>query len=202
MDVIFFQALAIVFLAVFIFYISDFRNKKGMLPLINKKIVSAVKYSYFIPVFIYLYTLLNLKTIFIHSYAGLIFTIGGTLLVAKAKLDLGKYHTWAGHILSSTKIVTSGIYSLIRHPIYTGIYIFMIGGVVIGIKNNPFSLLVTTVILTLIIAIMVFLGFSAKKESNFLQEIFGEIYVKYKKEVHAFLPIRKYSINKDIIVKY
>ena len=43
-----FQVLALVFLIIFTFFISDFRNKKGMQPMVNKKLVSLIKYFYVI----------------------------------------------------------------------------------------------------------------------------------------------------------
>lgn len=165
--------------------------------MVNKKLVSLIKYFYVIPVFIYVYVLFNLRNIFFHSYIGLFLTLIGTFLVVKAKIDLGKYHAWAGHILSSTRIITYGIYALIRHPLYTGIYIFIIGGIMIAIKNNPFSLLLTVIVFIFIGFIKLFLIFSAIKENRFLHEKFGEIYVKYKEQVHAFLPIRRYGVVKE-----
>ncbi len=198
MNLVAFQVLALFLLAVFTFFISDFRNKKGMMPLVNKRLVSLIKFFYTIPVFIYVYVLFYLTKIYYHSYLGLLLTLIGTFLVTKAKIDLGKYHTWAGHILSSTRVVTYGIYALIRHPLYTGICIFIIGGVMIAIKNNPFPLLLTVLILIFIGFLTLFLILSARKESNFLQEKFGEIYIKYKKQVHAFLPIRRYVVVKDV----
>ncbi len=193
-----FQVFALACLAVFTFFISDFRNKKGMLPLLNKKIVSIVKYSYFIPVFIYAYVILNLEGIFLYSYIGLLLTFSGAFLVAKAKIDLGAYHTWAGHILSSTRIITHGIYALIRHPLYTGIAIFISGGIVVAINNNPFSFFISIIIITFLITMIFFLAFSATRESIFLHKIFGDIFIEYKNQVHAFLPIKKYCVNKDV----
>ena len=193
-----FQVLALACLAVFTLFISDFRNKKGMLPLLNKKIVSIIKYSYFIPVFIYVYVILNLESIFMSSYMGLLLTVSGAFLVAKAKIDLGIYHTWAGHILSSTRIVTHGIYALIRHPLYTGIVVFILGGIVVAINNNPFSFSTSVIIIALLITMILFLALSATRESIFLHKIFGDIFVEYKNQVHAFLPIRKYGVNKDV----
>lgn len=192
-----FQVLALACLAVFTLFISDFRNKKGMLPLLNKKVVSIIKYSYFIPVFIYVYVILNLEGIFLNSYIGLLLTLGGAFLVAKAKIDLGVYHTWAGHILSSTRIITHGIYALIRHPLYTGITIFISGGIMVAINNNPFSFTVSVIIITFLITMLFFLVLSASRESIFLHKIFGDIFIEYKNQVHAFLPIKKYSIDKD-----
>ncbi|NLL61861.1 MAG: isoprenylcysteine carboxylmethyltransferase family protein [Candidatus Atribacteria bacterium] len=192
-----FQIVAIMLLLFFSIYISDFRNKKGMRPLLNSRILFILKIFYFIPIFIYLYVIFNLTQILPFSYFGLIFTFVGTLLVVKAKFDLGKYHTWAGQILFSTRVITGGIYSFIRHPIYTGIGVFMLGGVMIGIHNNPFSALETAVIIFFVILIQLFLIISAAKESIFLQDKFGKQFMEYKKQVHAFLPFRKYNPAED-----
>jgi len=35
------------------------------------------------------------------------------------------------------------------------------------------------------------------RESDFLHEKFGEDFVDYKKQVHAFLPIRRYSFDEE-----
>lgn len=193
MSLIVFQILLLVLLLLFSFFISDFRNKKGMLPILNYKIISLLKIFYFIPILIYLYVIFNLKQVLSLNYFGLVFTFIGTVVIVKAKCDLGKYHTWAGHILPVTRVITRGIYAFIRHPIYTGIGIFIAGGVLIGIHNNPFSLLETIGIITFLILINLFLIISAVKESTFLQEKFGGEYLVYKKQVHAFLPLRKYN---------
>jgi protein-S-isoprenylcysteine O-methyltransferase Ste14 len=193
-----FQVLAILCLMVFTFFVSDFRNKKGMLPLINMKLINVLKIFYLVPIFIYTYVILNTKNIIFYDYIGLFCTFNGAILVGKARRDLGKYHTWAGHMLSSTMIITRGIYSFIRHPIYTGICIFILGGIIIGINNNPFSLFATITIIAFVFFIGLFLIISAVKESNYLQKMFGEKYIEYKRQVHAFLPIRKYSISKDV----
>lgn len=193
-----FQVLAILCLMMFTFFVSDFRNKKGMLPLINIKLINVVKILYLVPIFIYIYVILNIKNIIFYNYIGLFFTICGAVLVKKARRDLGKYHTWAGHMLSSTMIITRGIYAFIRHPIYTGICIFILGGMIIGINNNPFSFFATITIIAFIFLIGLFLIISAVKENNYLQEMFGEKYIEYKRQVHAFLPIRKYSAIDDI----
>lgn len=188
-----FQAIVLICLLFFTIFISDFRNKKGMVSLINFKLISTLKILYLIPIFIYIYVILNIKNIFFTNYIGLFFTISGTFLVIKGKLDLGKYHTWAGHILSSGRIITKGIYAFIKHPMYTGIFLFILGGLIIGINNNPFSLFFTFAIIIFIIIIKLFLITTAIKENRYLQEKFQEEYIKYKNQVHAFLPIRKYN---------
>jgi protein-S-isoprenylcysteine O-methyltransferase Ste14 len=184
-------------LALFTFFVSDIRSKEGMTSLIKKHIIVLIKIFYIAPILVYIYLIINMENIYFSNYAGLIANLVGTILVIKAKLDLGEYHTWAGHILSSTKIIKNGIYSYIRHPLYTGIYIFIFGGIMMGINNHPFSLLTVVIILFFVLLIILFLNISAFKEDNYLLEEFGKDYLEYKRQVHAFLPINKYSFNED-----
>lgn len=191
-----FKIVSFMALLVFTVYISDFRNKKGMVLLVNKKWIFILKIFYFIPIFIYLYVLIRLENIFIYTYFGLLLTFVGALVVLKAKADLGKYHTWAGHLLCSTKMVTKGIYAFIRHPIYTGIYLFIIGAITLSINNHPFSFYSATMIIIFVIFIAIFLAMASLKENKFLEEKFGDAFITYKKQVHSFLPLRKYSFEK------
>lgn len=195
MDILIFKVIALLALYIFAFFISDFRDKKGMIPLVNKRLILFIKIFYFIPILIYTYVLINLHSLLAQNYLGLFLICTGVTLVAKAKKDIGKYHTWTGHKLRSTKIVTNGIYAFIRHPLYTGIYIFIIGAIMTSSNNNPFSFYSTLLIIAVVISIMIFLAIAAFKESKSLQEEFGKEFLKYKKQVHPFLPLRKYSFE-------
>lgn len=195
MNLVFFKGITFIILIVFAIYISDFKTKKGMIPIINKKFIWVIKSFYFIPIFIYMYVILNLENLLVSNYIGGMITFLGAFIVAKAKIDIGIYHTWTGHKLRSTKMITKGIYSFIRHPLYTGIYLFVLGAVVTSIYNNPFSLVSTIVILMLVIFMMIFLAITALRESKFLHEEFGNQFLEYQKQVHPFLPLRKYSFE-------
>ncbi len=183
-------------LLIFAFFISDFRNKRGMTPLLNRRLIFFIKFFYLLPMLINVYVIINLENLFIYTHIGMILTIIGTFMVIKAKGDLGKYHTWAGHILSKTRIMTKGVYSFVRHPLYIGIFIFMNGAILIGTNNNSFTFYSIVLIMMFVFFIIGFLIISARKESKFLHEKFGEDFIEYKKQVHAFLPIRKYSCDK------
>ena len=197
MGLFLFKFATIFILVLFALFVSDIRKKPGMLPIIKKHILLLIKMVYIVPIFVFIYPILKLENIYLSSYLGLVANLIGTLLVIKAKLDLGKYHAWAGHILSSTKIIKKGIYSYIRHPLYAGIHLFIFGGILIGINNHPFSLFELLKILFLIFVIIFFLNISALKENKYLHEKFGEDYLKYKEQVHAFLPIKKYSFDEN-----
>lgn len=197
MNLLLFKIIALLVLFVFAFFISDFRSKKGMLLLVNKKLIFVIKVFYSVPIFIYMYVIINMENIFIQTYIGIILNFIGSFLVAKAKIDLGKYHTWTGHILSSTRIITDGIYAFIRHPLYTGIYAFIIGAIIMSINNHPFSFYSIAIIMVFIFSIMIFLAIIALRESDFLHEKFGKDFIDYKKQVHAFLPIRRYIFDEE-----
>lgn len=78
------------------------------------------------------------------------------------------------------KIVTAGIYSKIRHPIYSG-YILMYLGIFFILRS--FSTLVPITIFSLLFLHSVF------KEERFLEKKFGSEYHSYKKKVPwRFIP--------------
>ncbi len=51
----------------------------------------------------------------------------GTFIYLKAKKTLGKYFSEKLRLLQDHKLVTSGIYSHIRHPIYSGEILLLLG---------------------------------------------------------------------------
>ena len=114
-------------MGVFVVFISDFRKKTGMVPLVNEKITKLLKFSYFVPLIICGYTLAIMDYLSYLDFLALVLTFLGTVIVAKAKLDLGICHTWAGYCKQSSELEVSGIYAYIRHPLYTGIHLFSVG---------------------------------------------------------------------------
>ena len=196
MNLILFKVIALLVLFFFAIFISDFRNKKGMIPIISKKIIVIIKLFYCVPICAYVYVLLSINVLLVHDYIGLILTLVGTMIVVKAKIDIGKYHTWAGHKLHSTKVITRGIYGFIRHPIYTGIYIFIFGALFANLNKGSLYLVIMVIII--LIGHLTFLAMMAKKETKLLLKEFGDDFLKYKQQVHPFLPLRKYKCEQEI----
>lgn len=162
-----------------------------MLPLINNKLTLALKACYLIPLVIYAYTLATLDWLSILDLVAPALTSIGTLIVVKARIDLGEYHTWTGYCLKPAKLVTKGVYAFIRHPLYTGIYISIFGGLLTIIPHNPWFL--TMVVLITLVYIMSFLAITATRETKLLAQEFGDDALKYQRQVHPFLPLRKYN---------
>jgi len=198
LDVIIFKLLQLIILGIFVAYISDFRRKKGMVPLIGEKWTLLLKASYLVPLAAYIFVLFTANNVLFYDLIALGITLLGTIVVVKAKKDLSVHHTWVGYFNSTSKFTTNGIYAYIRHPIYTGIYIFVIGSLFTILPHmNIFSYITLAIAAIIsIIYIMGFLAFLANKETKALLRKHGKSFQYYKEKVHPFLPLRKYSLTK------
>lgn len=185
------KAFQVILVIIFTYSISDFSIKKDKIPIINKKLIQILEIFYLIPLCIYAYVILNSNSILCFDIPGCFLTSVGTLLVAKAKSDLGTQHVWTGYCLLNTKLVTKGIYAWIRHPLYTGICVFIIGGLISLIPRAPFLLIGVT--LMVVIYILIFIIFVATKETKYLTEKLGDEFLKYKTQVYPFLPIKRFK---------
>ena len=106
----------------------------------------------------------------IHNYVGIVFMVAGLAIWWAGKLTLGD--AWSVKA-KAKKLVTRGIYSKIRNPIYVGLTLTFIGWAVF--IPCPFWAIAS------IVAIIV-LVFRAKKEREVLLKKFGKKYRDYKKK--------------------
>ena len=189
--ILLFKLIQFLIIGIFVVFISDFRNKRGMVPIINEKITTLLKISYLVPLGIFVDVLIFMESWSSLNLLGLVLTVLGTIIVVKAKLDLRTNHTWIGYCNNSSTLITNGIYAYMRHPLYSGIGFFMIGGLVSAIPAIP--LFVSILAIVFVIFIMSFLAILASKETKYLQNISSADFLRYKKEVHPFFPIKKYS---------
>lgn len=191
MLVTFFKFVQFIIISVFVIFISDFRKKRGMIPLISEKITMLLKLSYFIPVTIFAYTIITIDYLTSFDFVALALTFMGTVIIVKAKLDLGICHTWVGYCKQSSKLEVSGIYAYIRHPLYLGVHLFSIGGLVMLTFHAQFYLTVVAFIMGLFM--ILFLTITASKETEYLTKKLGNHFIRYRDQVHPFLPLKKYS---------
>jgi protein-S-isoprenylcysteine O-methyltransferase Ste14 len=181
------QAIVAVTFAVFI---SDFKRKAGMVPLISEKWTYVLKLLLMVPLFVYSYALLTLNGVLPVDVFSFGLTFLGTALVVKAKWALSRNHTWAGFCMEAPKLVVHGIYSYIRHPLYAGVYLFVSGLTLTVVLHTSLYLVVPTVLASAYI--LSFLAVSASRESKRLEKKLGREFTEYKKRVHFCLPRRKY----------
>ena len=186
-----FKLVQFVLMGVFVVFISDFRKKNGMVPLVNKKVTKLLKFSYFGPLIICSYTIAIMEYLSYLDFVALALTFLGAIVVAKSKLDLGICHTWAGYCKRSSELEVSGIYAYIRHPLYTGIHLFSVGQLITLAVHAQWYLTLVAVIMGLLM--ISFLTIVASKETDYLTKNLGEHFIRYKEQVHPFLPLKKYS---------
>ena len=111
---------------------------------------------------------------------GIIVTALGLLLAIWARVHLGRY--WSGTIAikQDHRLIRTGPYAWVRHPIYTGLLVGMAGT---AIAVGEVSGLLATV--------LIFIAYYRKIriEERFLVEQFGPEYVQYQHEVKALVPL-------------
>jgi len=116
----------------------------------------------------------------IAGWAGLVLTALGVSFAAWARIHLGG--NWSATVTEkqSHTLVRTGPYALVRHPIYTGCLLAMLGtAIAVG-------------------QVRCFVGFAIalatwwtklQVEEQFMLERFGAAYVAYRREVKALIPL-------------
>ncbi len=119
--------------------------------------------------------------IYIRSVGAVIIIISFLLLRASGRA-LKKYGMREKKSFGETDtLVTSGIYSYIRHPHHTGIMLFIIGfGLLLG--SMSFVLVIAPILVSLVIIFVI------KVEEPEAIRKFGEAYVEYSRRVPRFIP--------------
>jgi protein-S-isoprenylcysteine O-methyltransferase Ste14 len=110
----------------------------------------------------------------------MVLAIGSVWFVSTAVRTLGKQWSLAARVLEGHKLITRGPYSVVRNPIYTGMFGMLLAtGLVISHWIGP------------LIAIVVFAVGTAirvRSEEKLLRETFGEEFEAYARMVPAVVP--------------
>jgi protein-S-isoprenylcysteine O-methyltransferase Ste14 len=112
-------------------------------------------------------------------FAGFGLTILGLSFAVWARYHLGSYWSGAVTIKEDHRLIRTGPYAVVRHPIYTGILLAMLGTAVsIGELRG------------LLAVGLAFAGFFIKSqmEERWLLQEFGTEYEQYRREVKALIP--------------
>jgi len=110
---------------------------------------------------------------------GLLVTALGVAIAIWARLSLGA--NWSGSVTlkSDHELIRRGLYRWIRHPIYSGILLGMIGTAVI--RGNLRALLG-------ILVVWASFYFKARREERFLKQEFGTDFDEHARHTGMFLP--------------
>ncbi len=113
-------------------------------------------------------------------YAGYFLIVAGVVIVFFSFRYLsGMEFIGLRKFSSEDKLVTHGIHSRVRHPIYTGTIVILLGYFI----YQP-----SDVVLVSVVLILIYLPIGIYFEERKLIQKFGEAYLNYKKEVPSILP--------------
>ena len=185
-----FQVAALAVTVVFAVVIADVRRKPGMTPLLAsgwlvlQKVIAIGAIGSFCFILIRQLGAPNAL-----DWCGVALSLLGTVIAARERFDLAQSHAWAGYFRSEVVLVRRGIYARIRNPIYSGIFVYIVGTFLTQVRHGS----TTVVVVNLILAsyLVAFLLESARREQVRLQEAFGAPYERYATEVPAFVPRRR-----------
>lgn len=104
--------------------------------------------------------------------------LGATVLLLKGLVDLGRNLTPLPYPVESGELVRSGIYSFVRHPLYSGVILAALSWAVFQLSLS--HLLGT-------IALFLFFDAKANREENWLLEKYPD-YADYRQQVKKLLP--------------
>lgn len=113
------------------------------------------------------------------AYLGLGLTFTGISFAAWARLSLGGNWSGAVTVKKDHKLIRNGPYALVRHPIYTGVLVALLG--------TTFVLTRTRCLLAFGIAVLA-LSIKLRREEQFMTEQFGAEYTEYSQDVKALIP--------------
>ena len=80
---------------------------------------------------------------------------------------------------SEPGVINTGVFNIVRHPIYTGALLFYLGAIVITMSIASAAFWILVIIFYIIIA---------RYEERILTEEFGDDYLNYKKKVGRLFP--------------
>jgi protein-S-isoprenylcysteine O-methyltransferase Ste14 len=110
--------------------------------------------------------------------AGLIVCYAGFAFAVWARRHLGRNWGMPMTFKQGHEMVTTGPYRYVRHPIYTGMMLAILGSAVVA--GWPW--------LVVFLAMVVYCVYSARTEERLMLEHFSEPYAEYKKRTKAFIP--------------
>lgn len=119
---------------------------------------------------------------FIALVLGTIMYFGGISLILWGRQALGKYHNVSSsqgvQLFADHELITNGPFAYVRHPMYLGFFLAVLGGLLLYQTWTMFLFLLCS---------PVFIK-RAQREEEALISAFGEEYESYRRRVPAFFP--------------
>jgi protein-S-isoprenylcysteine O-methyltransferase Ste14 len=114
----------------------------------------------------------------VQGMAGLFVCIAGFALAVWARRHLGRNWGMPMSFKEGHELVTTGPYRYVRHPIYTGMLLALLGTVLV---NGPVWLLA-------LVGMAIYCVYSARTEESLMLQQFPEQYAGYRRHTKAIVP--------------
>ena len=111
---------------------------------------------------------------------GLLMVVAGLAFAIWARVHLGR--NWSGTVTvkENHELIRSGPYAIVRHPIYTGLLLAILGtAIVVGEWRGLLAFCFLTIALVL----------KLRREERFMEESFPDTYPSYCAQVPALIPL-------------
>ncbi|MFX0037928.1 MAG: methyltransferase family protein [Promethearchaeota archaeon] len=115
------------------------------------------------------------------AYIGIGFLIIGGIIMIISRIQLGKYGTPVIHTGEDHKLVTKGLYKIVRHPMYFGGIFMMIG------PYLAFRSIILLILMTILNFFLVKMRIEIEEET--LIGTFGDDYKNYIKRTKKLIPL-------------
>jgi protein-S-isoprenylcysteine O-methyltransferase Ste14 len=107
-------------------------------------------------------------------------TVGIILLILGVPMWLIGVRTIV-RAFSRGELVTSGVYRLVRHPLYSAWIVFNFPGIALLCRSWP--MLLTSLVAYIMFKLLI------NREDQFLEQKFGKAYLDYRSQVNEIIPI-------------
>ena len=104
--------------------------------------------------------------------------IAGLAFAVWARRHLGRNWGMPMSLKQGHELITTGPYRYVRHPIYTGMLLAILGSCIVGGRSW----------LIVFMVVCAFLIYSARTEERLLMQTFPHEYPEYKKKTKALIP--------------
>jgi protein-S-isoprenylcysteine O-methyltransferase Ste14 len=111
---------------------------------------------------------------------GCLLALAGPALVLRARAELGSAWSLVPKADQRTGLVTTGLYRLVRHPIYLGLSLLAVGEA-LAFGSWPAVLIVLS-------GIVPTFAWRARAEETLLSRTFGERYALYRRQTKMIIP--------------
>ncbi|OIR02936.1 isoprenylcysteine carboxyl methyltransferase (ICMT) family protein [mine drainage metagenome] len=128
---------------------------------------------YIIPIKIF-----QLHIVAVFRYAGILFSLTGILIASIALLQLNKFLTAFPTPKQNSRLLKSGVYKYVRHPVYSGIILTSTGYGLFA--QDVWKLLIAA-------SLFILFYFKSKYEESLLLKHFKQ-YEAYQKNSYRFFP--------------